>query len=195
MPDESFPFEDVPGIEPSCVHPDPEFGVDGIREFMTRNPEESFCLVTGLIEPHAPWTVGDHTHFDLEELKLPPYMADTPETREDYAKYLAEIEVLDQEIGEILQVFIHCVFLCFISLSGMLVRYRSIYKPILSVGINVWPISLAASCTLDEKVITLQSKLKSSLCLTTLPRWVNCFASSPVPLLSTRCLLQSSISR
>ena len=31
-------------------------------------------------------------------------MADTPETREDYAMYLAEIEVLDQEIGEILNV-------------------------------------------------------------------------------------------
>ncbi len=104
MPDECFPFENVPGIESRCTHPDPEFGVDGIREFMTRDRKEPFCLVTGLIEPHAPWTVGDYTHFDLDELKLPPYMADTPETREDYAKYLAEIEVLDQEIGEILQV-------------------------------------------------------------------------------------------
>ena len=104
VPAESFPFENVPGIEPNCVHPDPEFGVEGIREFVGRNTDEPFCLVTGLIEPHAPWTMGDPDHFDKDTLKLPPYMADTPETREDYAMYLAEIEVLDQEIGEILNV-------------------------------------------------------------------------------------------
>ena len=104
VPTESFPFENVPGIEPSCVHPNPEFGVEGIREFVERNTDEPFCLVTGLIEPHAPWTVGAPDHFDKDALKFPPYMADTPKTREDYAMYLAEIEVLDQEIGEILNV-------------------------------------------------------------------------------------------
>lgn len=104
LPAESFQFEFVPGIQPSCVHPDPEFGVDGVREFIGRNKDEPFCLVTGLTEPHSPWTLGDYTHFDQETLKLPPFLADTPETREDFARYLAEIEVLDQKIGEILGV-------------------------------------------------------------------------------------------
>lgn len=103
-PPESFPFEKVPGIEGGCVHPDPDFGTDGIREFIGRSDEEPFCLVAGLFEPHAPWTVGDHTHFDRESLELFPFMADTEVTREDYAKYLAEIEVLDREVGEIFRV-------------------------------------------------------------------------------------------
>ena len=103
-PDKSFPFEYVPGIEGGCTHPDPEFGVEGIRAFVERDRDTPFCLVTGLFEPHAPWTLGNPEHFDLDALKLPPYLADTEETRSDYAKYLAEIEVLDQEVGEILAV-------------------------------------------------------------------------------------------
>ncbi len=103
VPAESFEFEKVLGIEPGCVHPDPEFGTEGISEFLGQTGEQPFCLVTGLIEPHSPWTVGNPDHFDTEKLKLPLNMADTPETRRDYAKYLAEIEYLDQEIGEILK--------------------------------------------------------------------------------------------
>ncbi len=102
-PVESFPFELVEGIESNCVHPNPEFNLDGMCEFISRQKEEPFCLVAGLIEPHTPWTVGNPENFDLEQLKLPSYMADTLETRQDYAKYLAEIEVLDQEIGQILK--------------------------------------------------------------------------------------------
>lgn len=103
-PHNCFPFENVPGIEGGCVHPNPEFGVEGIRAFIGQNSDAPFCLVVGLFEPHAPWTLGDPDHFDLDVLELPPYMADTPETRSDYAKYLAEIEVLDREIGDILGV-------------------------------------------------------------------------------------------
>ena len=103
-PNKSFPFEYVPGIEGGCTHPDPEFGVEGIRAFVAQDRDAPFCLVTGLFEPHAPWTLGNPEHFDLDALKLPPYLADTEETRSDYAKYLAEIEVLDQEVGEILAV-------------------------------------------------------------------------------------------
>lgn len=101
-PHTCFPFENVPGIEGGCVHPNPEFGVEGIRAFIGRHSDAPFCLVVGLFEPHAPWTLGDPGHFDLDALALPPYMADTPETRSDYAKYLAEIEVLDREVGDIL---------------------------------------------------------------------------------------------
>ena len=103
-PHNCFPFENVPGIEGGCVHPNPEFGVEGIRAFIGQNSDAPFCLVVGLFEPHAPWTLGDPDHFDLDALELPSYMADTPETRSDYAKYLAEIEVLDREIGDILGV-------------------------------------------------------------------------------------------
>ena len=102
-PEEIFPFENVPGIEGGCVNPNPEFGIEGIREFIARDTTQPFCLVAGLFEPHAPWTLGHPEHFDAGALQLPPYMADTETTRRDYAKYLAEIEVLDQEVGAILK--------------------------------------------------------------------------------------------
>ena len=64
-PNRSFPFEDVPGIEGGCTHPDPDFGVEGIRAFVEQDRDAPFCLVTGLFEPHAPWTLGNPEHFDL----------------------------------------------------------------------------------------------------------------------------------
>ena len=33
-----------------------------------------------------------------EEVELPPYIADTPETRLDWAKYLDQIEYMDHEV-------------------------------------------------------------------------------------------------
>jgi len=103
-PRKSFPFEKVPGIEGGCTSPNPKFGTHGIRRFIQGTKDRPFCLVCGLFEPHCPWTLGDPGHFDPKKLKLPPYMADTKATRSDYTKYLAEIEVLDRKVGEILKV-------------------------------------------------------------------------------------------
>jgi uncharacterized sulfatase len=102
-PAESFPFEDVPGLTSDCCARVTAFDPAGMRAFMSRDAREPFCLVVGLVEAHAPWTMGDPAHFDPEALELPPYMADTPETRRDYAKYLAEVEVLDERVGGTLQ--------------------------------------------------------------------------------------------
>ena len=104
VPPKCFPFENVPGLEPGCTHPNPKFSTAGIRQFLSGNAGQPFCLVTALIEPHAPWTVGRPEGFAPKKLDLPPHIADTKVTREDYAKYLAEIEVLDQEVGAILKV-------------------------------------------------------------------------------------------
>ncbi len=73
-------------------------------EFVSRDKDQPFCLVTALTSPHAPWTVGDPSHFIPDSLVLPPYMVDTKETRQEYAKYLAEVEVLDEQTGQTLQV-------------------------------------------------------------------------------------------
>ena len=101
---EVFPFELVPGIEENCVSNTAAFDGSGIKEFVTKNNQEPFCLVTALTCPHAPWTVGDPSHFVPENLTLPPYMMDTKETRKSYAKYLAEIEVLDEQVGKTIAV-------------------------------------------------------------------------------------------
>ncbi len=97
-----FPFEPVPGVEGSAVSQTAKFDPEGIREFMTRDPEQPFALSIGLAVPHMPWTVGEPDSFNPEEFELPPYLVDTAETREDFAKYLAEITVLDRQVGAIL---------------------------------------------------------------------------------------------
>ena len=75
----------------------------GIREFMSRNDDEPFCLATCLVVPHVPWTVGKPGDIEPKKLELPPFLVDTKQTREDYAKYLAEIQVMDQQVGHILK--------------------------------------------------------------------------------------------
>jgi uncharacterized sulfatase len=102
VPRDSFPFEMVDGFERGCVSPTANHECSGIRRFMNRDAEEPFCLVVGLVVPHVVWTVGDPSHFDQSKLELPPYFVDTPQTRTDYARYLAEIEVLDQQVGDVL---------------------------------------------------------------------------------------------
>lgn len=101
-PREVYPFEMVDGVERNCVSETANYDAAGLKEFMARDKEQPFCLVTALVVPHIPWTVGDPSHFNPEELKLPPYLADNKETRREFTKYLAEIEVLDQQVGETL---------------------------------------------------------------------------------------------
>jgi uncharacterized sulfatase len=47
--------------------------------------------------------VGDASKFDQGKIKLPPVFADTKQIRKDYADYLAEVEQLDREVGDILK--------------------------------------------------------------------------------------------
>jgi uncharacterized sulfatase len=100
-----FPFEDVPGFCPNCTaDPTPPHNVQGIREFMTRKNDQPFCLIVALVEPHVPWVMGDRSRYPVRNLKLPPHIADTPKTREDFAAYLAEITYMDGQVGDILRV-------------------------------------------------------------------------------------------
>ena len=98
-----FPFELVEGVEGNCVSNTAKYDSKGMYEFVIRNPEQPFCLVTTLTCPHAPWTVGDASHFNSDSLVLPPYFVDTKETRIAYSKYLAEIEVLDEQVGKTIE--------------------------------------------------------------------------------------------
>ena len=103
-PRESFPFEDVPGLTTNCVIATDNYIFDYVREFMTRDASEPFFLVVGFVQPHVPWTVGDRSLFDPATLELPPHWADTPETRQSYVEYLAEVTFLDYQVGELIDI-------------------------------------------------------------------------------------------
>ena len=107
-PRKSFPFEILEGLEPSCVAETARYDNANLREFITRDDAQPFLLVVALVVPHSPWTVGDPAHFEQEALQLPENLADTPETRSDFIKYLAEIEVLDQQVGKTLDMLEDC---------------------------------------------------------------------------------------
>jgi len=103
-PAQAFPFEKIGGFDPSCVRdPTRKHQLDGIRNFMTRDPSRPFCLVVALVEPHVPWVMGDASQYPPAKITLPPNLADTQRTREEYSAYLAEITYMDRQVGDILQ--------------------------------------------------------------------------------------------
>ncbi|MCB1229412.1 MAG: sulfatase [Verrucomicrobiae bacterium] len=61
-----------------------------------------FCLFACSNEPHTPWNKGDPSAYPPEKVVLPPYHVDTPETRDGWSRYLAEITYFDGQVGQIL---------------------------------------------------------------------------------------------
>lgn len=102
-PQSVYPFEKLEGFEPDCVAKTADYSLAGITEFMNRKGDQPFCLFICSTHPHAPWTTGDPSRFDASKLKLPPHFVDNPETREAFTRYLAEIEMLDKQFGDVLQ--------------------------------------------------------------------------------------------
>ncbi|MHC4993773.1 MAG: sulfatase family protein [Planctomycetota bacterium] len=102
-PRQAFPFEEVGGFDKSCVRsPTQAHELNDARSFMTRDRDQPFALVIALVEPHVPWVMGDASRYPPNKVKLPANFADTPRTRSDFSKYLAEITYMDGQIGEIL---------------------------------------------------------------------------------------------
>lgn len=89
-PMEAFPFKRIPGK-------DKDLDFAGIDDFLSDgNP---FCLVVASNEPHSPHRKA---RVRAEDVVVPPNVVDTPETREDFAAYYADIEHLDRQVGQTL---------------------------------------------------------------------------------------------
>ncbi|MEM7313910.1 MAG: sulfatase [Planctomycetota bacterium] len=102
-PAKAFPFDKVDGFDPNCVRdPTNAHDISAVKEYMSAQNDSPFCLVIALVEPHVPWVMGDASQYPPEKIKLPPNLADTPLTRQDFANYLAEITYMDDQVGEIL---------------------------------------------------------------------------------------------
>jgi uncharacterized sulfatase len=104
LPEKAFPFEPVAGFDPNCVRdPTHTHDLSALREFISRDADKQFCLVVALVDPHVPWVMGDPSQYPPMSIKLPPNIADTPRTRDDFSRYLAEITYMDGQVGEILE--------------------------------------------------------------------------------------------
>ncbi|MCA9138272.1 MAG: sulfatase [Planctomycetales bacterium] len=102
LPEQAFPFESIGGYDNNCVRdPTKEHEIAPATEFVSRS-DDPFCLVVALVEPHVPWVMGDASAYPPRSLKLPPNIADTPETRRAFGRYLAEITYMDSQVGELM---------------------------------------------------------------------------------------------
>lgn len=95
-PKEVFPFEY------SGVKNNPDF--EAIDTLMSESISSGtpFCLFATSNEPHSPWDKGDASIYPPEKVILPPYIVDTPQMRETFSKYLAEVTYYDWQVGQVL---------------------------------------------------------------------------------------------
>lgn len=101
-PAKVYRFEEIPGFTESCVSPVAPYSCDGIRKWMSGS-DEPFLLYVCSINTHAPWTWGDPSEFDPDKLVMPQNCVDSPEMREIFTHYLAEVRALDNEVGSVLE--------------------------------------------------------------------------------------------
>jgi uncharacterized sulfatase len=101
-PAKQFPFEYpalTDGTPPENEADESALDYGAAEKFMTRNKQQPYCLVVAPHEPHSPWNKGDAGVYQPAQLKLPPYLVDTPVTRRALANYYGEVSELDRQIG------------------------------------------------------------------------------------------------
>ena len=99
-PPENFPIEYLGQVKGQDQDPD----FNNIEIFLkdVSTNKQPFCLFVCSNQPHSPWNHGDTTLFDKNKLKLPPFYADLPKTRNAFRNYLAEINYLDGQVKQAL---------------------------------------------------------------------------------------------
>lgn len=96
-----YPFEYLEGFCGKAAEANPPADDwRDVRQFISRDAQQPFCLFICSIHAHAPWDAGDSSRWQLEDLKLPPNLADTEVTRQSYRELLAEVRMFDDQVGE-----------------------------------------------------------------------------------------------
>jgi len=84
-------------------------GLDNFQQFLEARPEgQPFCYWFGPTNTHRKWIKGSGKKLwdlDPDDLKgkLPPFLPDVPEIREDFCDYLGETLALDAMLGRFIQ--------------------------------------------------------------------------------------------
>jgi len=102
-PRASFPFEysgEFRSADPARANPYPK-----LEKLITDSKAANtpFCIFACSNEPHTPYDKGDSAAYPPASLKLPPTWVDTPNTRLQYSKYLAEITYFDGQCAALLR--------------------------------------------------------------------------------------------
>lgn len=86
-----FPGGDHFSFQPEDMH-------ENVIPYFEKNDIEGpVCLLVGDRRPHVSWSV--ESTYDPDEVTLPSFLIDTPETREHWARYLTDVSRMDTEMG------------------------------------------------------------------------------------------------
>ena len=75
-------------------------------EFLAQVPEDKpFCFWFGSLYPHRAYEPGSGARSGMkpEDVRVPGFLPDTPEVRDDILDYYYEVQLFDQQVGELLQ--------------------------------------------------------------------------------------------
>ena len=73
------------------------------KQFLDSADTSPFFMWIGFKDPHRPYKTSEYTNpFPPDQVVVPTYLADTPETRQDLADYYSEIIRLDEQVGWII---------------------------------------------------------------------------------------------
>lgn len=75
---------------------------EAFPSFLDKAGQHPFFLWVGFADPHRPYGDAPRVH-EPESVRVPPYLADTPETRADLARYYDEVTRMDEQIGRFLE--------------------------------------------------------------------------------------------
>jgi N-sulfoglucosamine sulfohydrolase len=78
--------------------------LEDFTQFLDSADESPFFMWIGFKDPHRPYKTSEYAKpFPPGEVVVPPYLSDTPETRQDLADYYSEIIRLDEHVGWIVK--------------------------------------------------------------------------------------------
>ena len=95
-------IDSIPGFAPGANGSNQVHTFDGVEAYIAEAKKGglSFCVIIGATHAHHPWDHGEESNFPVDEMQLRPHYIDTPTARQAVAKHAAEVEVLDQQVGE-----------------------------------------------------------------------------------------------
>ena len=112
-PTESFPFDlleiaredkaEKKNKTDGADADDGDIDLKAFEKFAARG-DQPFCAYLATHEPHGPFTKGEPSAHNPKSFVLPPYLPDTEVTRKQLQGYYAEIDVMDQQVGEVMRI-------------------------------------------------------------------------------------------
>ena len=75
------------------------------QTFLAQAPKDKpFCFWFGSTYPHRTYELGSgaKSGMKIEDVQVPPFLPDTPEVRSDILDYYYEVQLFDQQLGEML---------------------------------------------------------------------------------------------